>query len=525
MRPFEALLIAATAAGVLRSTAFAGFGWPSWSPAMPLAVAALLALHLLLEGWRPQMLPAYAVAAAWLAAQAVAWLFPASLSGTLAPRASIGWIAAGGAGCLALLASLGLAAVRPVFVTPAPSGKLQVGTALVPLHPGRDEPVFQVWYPARPGSLARPAPLILEVRAADRRGTLSRSAALLNAPIAPEPARLPVLLFFPGWGGIPSQNTILIQDLASHGYVVAAADAWSPAFYPDDPLAARDLATPLVFDSDEAVAVAAAAGTRNAVRQSALARRLLDRLAALDARDPSGRLTGRLALDRVGILGFSFGGSVAVETAVGNPRIAAVANLDGGVFTDAYQRGFDAPYLLLSEPPATKADLLSPDPEVRREAASTLEDEARLAAFLERHGGVRAIINGAAHGNFTDAPLLRRWRKLGGRIDPDRARAIVDTLLQAFFDHLVRGAPAPVPDRLPAYPEVTIMRWPAPAEAAPTHAGLAPAPMSQPPAPEWRQPRHASRDDRSRPAERAASLAAAAFAAEMDLRRPGALPP
>ncbi len=145
------------------------------------------------------------------------------------------------------------------------------------------------------------------------------------------------------------------------------------------------------------------------------------------------------------------------------PRFRAVANLDGQVFTDAYLRGFSQPYLLLSEPVWTDAELRSPNPWIRRAAVSALEDEVRVEAFLARWGGIRLIINGVAHENFQDAPLLPTWRRPGGAIDPQRARLVINAFLLAFFDHALRGSPRPVPDCADgAYPDVRLQIWPRP---------------------------------------------------------------
>lgn len=283
---------------------------------------------------------------------------------------------------------------------------------------------------------------------------------MLDAMPVAVPDRLPVLIFFPGWGTLPSSNTALLQDLASNGFVVVAADAWDAGDYPDDAGAAADLAVPLVFDSDRDGAAVMAAGARNAVRQAALARRVLHRLDLLDA-EPAGVLVGRLALGQVGMLGFSFGGSVAVQTALDDPRLRAIANLDGDVFTDAYRRGFSQPYLLLSEPPVAQPEPGSSDPSARREAVLYSEDEGRLRGFLNAHGGVRAIIAGTRHGNFADAPLLSILHRHGGSIDPERARAIIDDILVAFFDRQLLGATRSSPAALRrTYPELTLQLWP-----------------------------------------------------------------
>lgn len=448
MRPFEALLLAAMALAILRAiAAWRGRPWRSWSLAIPLALAILLVLHLGVEGWRAQMLPAYIAIALLIGPSVIPAIKPA-----LTP-----WTCA--AGVLLITLAAGLAVARPVVTTPVPRGPLPVGTLSLPASNGA--PPLWIWFPAQPERHPRYAPYRREARAPDRRASMGRTQSMLDATLVAAPRALSVLVFFPGWGTLPSSNTVLLQDLASNGFIVVAADAWDPAAYPDDAAAASDLAVPLVFDSDREATIAMAAGARNALRQTLLARRVLSRLDTLD-RDPAGMFDGRLALDRIGMLGFSFGGSIAVQTALDDPHVRAVANLDGGVFTDAYRRGFDQPYLLLSEPPVTPAILVSADLSARREGVLDLEDEAALHGFLDTHGGIRAIISGAEHGNFTDAPLVTSLHRHGGTINAERARAIIDDLLLGFFDRHLRDVTPPAPAALRrTYPELTLQLWPA----------------------------------------------------------------
>ena len=452
MRLLEILLMLSVLAAPACRIVLQGMARSSWSPVTSVVIIAVLAAHIDFEGWREQMLPVYAAVALLLLLEA----FPAA-----PPRETIIHLvgACAVAGLVAMAAALCI--VHPVIQTPVPTGSLLVGTTTVPLFEGElsSEPVFRIWYPADGTATGHRAPYLLEDRITKpRRLKLGRTQSLIDASLANAPKRFPVLIFFPGWGGVPSQSTVLLQDLASHGYVIAAADPWDKAAYPHDAGAAADLAVPLSFGSDEAAVQSMAAGARNAPRQASLAQHVLDRLQTIGAAGSATQFSERLDLDHVGMLGFSFGGSVAVQTAVKDLRIHAVANLDGCVFTDAYARGFSQPYLLLSEPPMTEVDLHSPNPVLRREAKPTWEDEMAIAAFMKREGGNRVIIRGMAHTNFSDAPLLYSWRNLGGAIDPARARIIIEAFLLRFFDQALRGAAATQPDDVSAkYPEVTLL--------------------------------------------------------------------
>jgi predicted dienelactone hydrolase len=51
-----------------------------------------------------------------------------------------------------------------------------------------------------------------------------------GAPVLRTPGRLPVIVFSHGAGGHRSETTIVVQELASHGYVVVTVDHTYDAF-------------------------------------------------------------------------------------------------------------------------------------------------------------------------------------------------------------------------------------------------------------------------------------------------------
>jgi hypothetical protein len=99
---------------------------------------------------------------------------------------------------------------------------------------GTSEPrrlIVQVWYPAQPTGRERRAPYVLELDrvAADLAEAMPgvafgevRTAAMLDAP--PLKTRFPLVVFSHGMNSARYFYTTLLQDLASHGFVVAAID-------------------------------------------------------------------------------------------------------------------------------------------------------------------------------------------------------------------------------------------------------------------------------------------------------------
>jgi dienelactone hydrolase len=58
----------------------------------------------------------------------------------------------------------------------------------------------------------------------------------------------------------------------------------------------------------------------------------------------------RVHFDRVGFFGFSFGGATAAEAGTFDPRVVAVANLDGSLMGHAAFGALEKPYMALSKP-------------------------------------------------------------------------------------------------------------------------------------------------------------------------------
>ena len=153
----------------------------------------------------------------------------------------------------ALVLPLAFAAMSPaqpespslMFELPAPTGPSPVGTTRwVVTDASRRETFGSVdaprqvpvvaWYPAASSPSGQRAPYLregpVEIRsfasllgqpatAFDEMSNV-RTHATLDAPPATSPAALPVLIFSHGYTGVASAHAALLEDLASHGFVV-----------------------------------------------------------------------------------------------------------------------------------------------------------------------------------------------------------------------------------------------------------------------------------------------------------------
>jgi len=347
---------------------------------------------------------------------------------------------------------------------PAPSGSMAVGTTALTLErgtgPGSALPghfTVQIWYPAVSSSDRAPygtgAPGIK--RWIYHR--LLRTHAARDVALAPEPARAPVLVYVAGWGGERTENTVLLEELASHGFVVAAV---GDPKYDDPPLATFMPAA----DFTSAGAYRATIGLGNA-RLRYEARRasaVLDQLAALD-RSGQGRFAERLDLRRVGILGFSLGGAVALAACRRDARFKAAMNLDGWLFGAAAGYRGEVPYFLVTDraPRPGPLDLWASDPVHRYESRLTATDDERQDEVL-RYGGYVLRVAGADHLTFTDVPLyapLHRFRT--GGFDASGVAAAIRHYTVAFFESALKRIPSPLlRPGARVHPAMTLATWP-----------------------------------------------------------------
>ncbi len=291
----------------------------------------------------------------------------------------------------------------------------------------------------------------------------------------------PVVLFSPGFGASREENTALIEDLASRGYVVVSFDHTYEApvvEFPDGRLARQGAE---VQSGDPKV-------LRVVFKQAidarvADTRLVLDRLAELDrGRNPDAErrrlprgLRGALDLRHLGMFGYSYGGYTAGESMVGDRRIDAGVNLDGtmahglGISEDwpylpgeVVRRGLDRPFMLFGN---ARHNHLSTDPPPAGDPS--------WGEFWSNQRGWKLDITlrQSEHGSFSDLQvgLPQIARALGlppgtvepfiGTIDPDRSIAAQRAYVAAFFDlHLRHRDNQLLDGPSTAYPEIEFVR-------------------------------------------------------------------
>lgn len=314
---------------------------------------------------------------------------------------------------------------------PAPAGPLPVQTANVSLPPAGGEGAaieIRIWYPSAAASGGdSKAPVacagLTELGVAD----------LSPADLSPK-ERYPVLLYAPGVNGPRDDNASSAASLASDGFVVVAIDDidYGRQPGPEEP--------PLFdFSSEAAYQATLVRAADKAAREARQALLALDRLSACVAGD----WRRRVQFDRVGFFGFSYGGGVAATAGLLDPRVAAVANLDGWVYGPALSGSIKKPYLLLFEdfPGPGPHSLQSPDPGRRYSAdldERFMAEQKRLIETPDKYG---FRFRNSSHRCFTDWVFSREALKEWLFVDPARMRTIKDSYLAAFFSAYLRGGP------------------------------------------------------------------------------------
>jgi dienelactone hydrolase len=264
-----------------------------------------------------------------------------------------------------------------------------------------------------------------------------------------------LIIYVPGWGGSRGENDVLLSDIASAGFVVAATDDVS-----------RDRPDPTADPADELVRVGAfkafspedlAAFPKMSERRTRLGYNKLAKLVDALTRLPSNPSPVKIDFSRIGVVGFSFGGAVAAVTLARDSRVSAAVNLDGWVVATEAAAGVSRPLLAVY----AKLDL---HPSLARVSAPTYyvtelaREDLRVLLALSRSSSAEIrLIDGAEHEDFTDARYVGRWKRWRpwrpNPIRADRMHTIIQAYLVPFLLRTVSGVPTAL--RSPIFPEVT----------------------------------------------------------------------
>lgn len=458
-----------------------------YRPALPVTLALV---HVFIDHGRWQLFAAYALAGLI----SLAAIFEVrDGAGVAKDRPILRWL-----GGLVILGVTGVSAALawliPLFSFPAPTGPYKVGTrwlaltdssrfeTLAPSPGGKRQLIVRVWFPADSVAGAADDYIESDVAKGIAAGLRLPSFALSHlanisshsyrrAWLPAQPQHFPLILFSHGYGvGTESQNTVQMEELASHGFVVASIDhpyeagailmpdgkvalANTPLRLDDSTLVRKTLAligqlqaardtTAMLAPMRELLALTPALDT-SVTRWTDDTKFVLDQITAM-SRPHEGSDTlfaGRLATGTVGVFGMSFGGATAAAFCTVDERCAAGINLDGLHYGIGARQPLPRPFVIASSQKNTNVHRL-------------FYERAVAPAWL-------VTVPRSEHMDYTDfnwfAPQLAARAGMLGGIAPERMHRIMNDAIVPFFDAALRGGKGGDLSALrAAYPELVV---------------------------------------------------------------------
>jgi predicted dienelactone hydrolase len=465
MRTLE-ILILITLATLIIGLAFRPTRRWDWLRVLAWAVLALALLQLVIDGFRWQMFPAYLLVVFSCLRTRKARSEPTRDS----RRRKAVRLARGAVEMVAWAAALLLGLGNPVFQDPMPTGPYSVGAArlyfsdmsrqdsLAPNPPRPRELLVVAWYPADITPGAQPerfwpdapvtGPVLARFLHLPAFGLLEhlrlvKSHSYRGAAMARARERYPVLIFSHGYGGTPWQNTVQMEELASHGFIIFSIghtyeNAAIP--FPDGHVASANLAEMKAAIEDRS--------TGTIVKQRlgvwvADTRYLIDQLTEINAgratvTAEAGKLfTDRLDLTRLGVFGMSFGGATAGEFCVQDARCKAGMNMDGKQSGTVVENPLAVPFLYFTHDGNTEND----------------------PTYASSRGDLyRVEIRHSEHSNFCDVNLtlpILRYVGILGSIDSLEIERTLNAYTLAFFQKYLEDKQSSLlegPPQAPRYP-------------------------------------------------------------------------
>ncbi|MCY8003819.1 dienelactone hydrolase family protein [Bacillus haynesii] len=387
-----------------------------------------------------------------------------------------------------LAVSAFLSVYLPVFDLPKPDGAYSVGTKTFHLTDrGREETLtknpydkrelmVQVWYPAQGLNGQKQAPLFPEdpstfhkyiERFADGFGLPAfaldywryiKTNSYENAAISSAEDRYPVVVISHGFGTSRLLHASQAEHLASHGFIAIAIDHTYSTMATAFP---GGRVTGLTTEQYMNGVSENSSKLGNIWTQDADF--VINQLDQLN-RDA---FEGKLDMDNIGMMGHSFGGATAFNTAYSNPGIKAGINMDGSLYNVNGKQAISKPFLFMESSSFMniKNKALSgkiSDEEIKNsgltkeEFNKMIEERKKEYKIIDQASMV--YIEGTEHYNFTDLQLYSKLLKqlgMTGDIDGERSADIVNRYVLDFFNkHLKETGGNLISKPNPSYPEV-----------------------------------------------------------------------
>lgn len=469
-------------------------------PYLPLLAGIVLPIHLIVEGFRWQMIPLFVITLGCILLGFYQHYRRKGKSYLI--RNNIVRISSQVLTLLLYIISVIFPVLLPVVHLPAPTGPYDVGTKSFRMVDYEREELFTkdsldlrnllvtVWYPAE-GTDGMPVSSYWDKKSTTGKVysmaagmgkfwythiSLVKTNSYSEAPVVSGEAPFPVIIYSPSFYGMNTENTMLLEELASHGYIVfSITHSYETivSVFPDGEVIPGNLDhISELYDSNadqEEQLYEDYMNTEDIGRKTDLIKQILvvdevfnqlvkirmeDAIFVLDEivklNKQEGIFFSHLDLNRVGILGWSFGGAATMEACIADSRFKAGINIDGWPYGNMFNS---------AEP------LSQPMMQIRSESEDENEDEqndiiSKLIFEKSESAAYQLEIRGASHMNFWDFPLFFKiYKRLGywGPIDPLRLLEIESACIKGFFDLYLKGQAINLPAvNSDLFPELSI---------------------------------------------------------------------
>ena len=271
-----------------------------------------------------------------------------------------------------------------------------------------------------------------------------------GTPLSVKENIYPVVIFNHGWGEHFAQNTILMEELASNGYVVfSIAHHYESkfSFYPDGKLVSIDMnssrfkqimqeqqkpgAIELIYkmmgldgiDEQRQILIDQSNALPTLLKESPMhwandISFFLDQLELINLNNQL--LKGKLNLKSIGVIGMSMGGMAINEICISDSRVQAGINMDGGLTGSQLDKKIQTPFMFLN--------------------GKRYVGYGRLFTSNITKDGYSFSVREADHYNFTDYSIykIQNLSFLMGTIEGNRTIEIMNDLGVAFFDKYLK---------------------------------------------------------------------------------------
>ena len=439
--------------------------------------------HLTFEGIRWQMSPVYLILFLILVCLAKGYAY---FEGNWFRQITSGFFL-----CLLLGLGCSLSTILPVFEFSTPTGGFRVGAQVLHFVTDEEEVItneiedkralmIKVWYPAN---------IINEVPekyldAGERIG-LSTKYGLPNStfnyldliktntythPNVVE-GQFPILIFSPGYYSNATGYTALIEEIASHGYIVFNINHTYESvgtLFPNGQIKLYDQAYDRIHNNEamaemiwtamenykKATSKEAKNKTIKGLLKNYVAADITDRWAKdialvvhqLPEWKKSTFLSNHLDTTKIGVFGHSQGGAAAGQALLDNPKITAGINIDGaqwGTMADTFQ---SKPFMLL--------------------ASDWPDSHPDFNALAYQHGSTndfyKAKLKNSGHSSFMDIPFMVNLPFLNeaGTIEPKKAIRFTSTTVILFFNKYFAQETIDLEIMAEQYPDLEIEKIP-----------------------------------------------------------------